>query len=111
MKHTSLLSSRHDRIQNSFHSTPQAQTCAPNKSAHISAHNAVQSLDQSAQAYVGALARIRNREALERAYEKACKRAKKQGRPEPERLGMKKKSGEDGEFGIFLFCCGWWRWL
>ncbi|TKA29017.1 hypothetical protein B0A50_03429 [Salinomyces thailandicus] len=56
----------------------------PKRSVHISAHNAVRPDDQSSRHLYADRAK-RNADELERAYRRACERARKKGKPEPKR--------------------------
>lgn len=69
----------------SFHNSGAARLCPPDNSAHISAHNAVRSLETAERQRLGSYLRARHQEKLERNYEKAAKRAEKKGRKLPPR--------------------------
>ncbi|KFY23177.1 hypothetical protein V493_06031 [Pseudogymnoascus sp. VKM F-4281 (FW-2241)] len=76
-------SSRHDKIADEFYNSGAAKFCPPSNSAHISAHNAVPVVaDPMSKKVSDRLAAARKKQ-LDEAYEKACKRAIKRGRPVP----------------------------
>jgi hypothetical protein len=76
-----------DKTTESFHASGQAQLCPPDKSAHISSHNAVRAPPDasSAKERLTAYARDRKYRQLELNYEKARRRAEKKGRRLPPR--------------------------
>lgn len=74
--------SNQEKVSQNFHDSGRASLCPPDKSAHISAHNAVRN---SAQETVSKFSRLRQHRQLELNYEKACKRAEKKGRKLPPR--------------------------
>lgn len=76
-----------DKAAESFHTSGQAQFCPPDKSAHISSHNAVRAAPDlsSARDRLTAYARDRKYRQLELNYEKARRRAEKKGRKVPPR--------------------------
>lgn len=79
--------SNQDKAAQSFLSSGRAELCPPDKSAHISAHNAVRqtSATSSIHSRVTGYQQARQQRQLEINYEKACKRAKKKGRTLPPR--------------------------
>lgn len=79
--------SDHDKAAENFHASGQAQLCPPDKSAHISSHNAVRAPPDvsSARERLTAHARDRKYRQLELNYEKARRRAEKKGRKLPPR--------------------------
>lgn len=77
--------SNQDRAAQNFHDSGRAKMCPPDKSAHISAHNAVRPQSTTTQDRVANYARERQRLQLELNYQKACKRAQKKGRNLPPR--------------------------
>lgn len=79
--------SSQDKAAESFHTSGQAQFCPPDKSAHISSHNAVRAgTDMSStRDRLAAYARDRKYRQLELNYEKARRRAEKKGRKLPPR--------------------------
>lgn len=78
--------SNQDKAAQNFLASGRAELCPPDKSAHISAHNAVrQNPTTSFHAYVVQQQHARQQRQLELNYEKACKRAKKKGRTLPPR--------------------------
>lgn len=77
--------STQERVTQDFHNSGQANLCPPDKSAHISAHNAVRPQAPSARDRVRDYARARQYRQLELNYEKACRRAGKKGRALPPR--------------------------
>lgn len=70
-----------------FYESGMARFCPPDKSAHISAHCAVRSLDSATVFNVTERRRKKHKNDLEAAYQKACARAKAKGRPIPPRSG------------------------
>lgn len=74
--------SNQGKVTQNFYDSGQANLCPPDKSAHISAHNAVrnQSLDK-----VKNYSKERQQRQLEHNYEKARKRAQRKGRELPPR--------------------------
>ncbi|KAG6369007.1 hypothetical protein INS49_003226 [Diaporthe citri] len=76
-----------DKAAENFHASGQAQFCPPDKSAHISSHNAVRAAPDvsSAKERLTAYARDRKYRQLELNYEKARRRAEKKGRKLPPR--------------------------
>lgn len=78
--------SNQDKAAQNFLDSGRAELCPPDKSAHISAHNAVrQNPAASIQSRVTGYQQARQQRQLEVNYEKACKRAKKKGRTLPPR--------------------------
>ncbi|ODA83242.1 hypothetical protein RJ55_01754 [Drechmeria coniospora] len=73
------------KIAESFHTSGAAKLCPPDNSAHISAHNAVRSLETEARERVTKHIRARHQVKLDRDYEKARRRAQKKGRQLPAR--------------------------
>nr|OQO18597.1 hypothetical protein B0A51_12085 [Rachicladosporium sp. CCFEE 5018] len=73
-----LFNTSSAQVADQLHSSPQD----PKKSVHISAHNAVRPTDDS-----GKYDKIANEKAakLEAAYQAACTRAKKKGKPAPKK--------------------------
>lgn len=67
-----------------FYSSGDAKFCPPDKSAHISAHNAVRFADEVRSATDRAR-RARHEQKVEESYQKAKKRAEKRGRELPPR--------------------------
>ncbi|PSR84241.1 hypothetical protein BD289DRAFT_368883 [Coniella lustricola] len=79
--------STQDRVSQDFYKSGRAQFCPPDKSAHLSAHNAVR-VPSSGNKLVDQLrrhGRERQRRQLELDYAKAQKRAEKNGRTLPPR--------------------------
>lgn len=74
-----------DKVAQNFHDSGKASLCPPDKSAHISAHNAVREHTADARNQVTSYSRERQHRQLELNYEKACKRAQKKGRKLPPR--------------------------
>lgn len=78
--------SNQERAATNFIESGRAQLCPPDKSAHISAHNAVRSQPHSSAHQAVNQYRIqRQQRQLEANYAKACKRAQKKGRTLPPR--------------------------
>lgn len=75
--------SSNQKLADSFHASGSASLCPPNNSAHISAHNSIRTVDSDP--FVNAHATARQKEKLDEAYKKACKRAEKNGRTLPSR--------------------------
>nr|UWK20117.1 hypothetical protein TPOLY_g2 [Trichoderma polysporum] len=75
--------STNDKLAESLHTPGVADTCPPDKSAHISFHNAVKTVETAGRKKVTAQARKRHRQWLEQEYKKAAKRAEKKGRTFP----------------------------
>ncbi|GJN75779.1 hypothetical protein PLICBS_009885 [Purpureocillium lilacinum] len=78
-----FLGSRDQKIADEFHSSGAAKLCPPDNSAHISAHNAVRSIETVERQRVSSYLRARHQEKLDRNYERAQKRAQKKGRELP----------------------------
>lgn len=79
--------STQDRLTQDFYGSGRAQMCPPDKSAHLSAHNAVH-VPANGNTITDKLrraARERQRRQLELDYQKARKRAEKNGRTLPPR--------------------------
>ncbi|PTB62030.1 hypothetical protein BBK36DRAFT_1172875 [Trichoderma citrinoviride] len=74
-----------EKLSEAFHKSEAAETCPPDKSAHISFHNAVKTIETAGRKKVTARARARQRQWFEQEYKKAAKRAEKKGRPMPPR--------------------------
>lgn len=76
-----------DKAAENFHASGQAAFCPPDKSAHISSHNAVRAPPDlsSTKERLTAYARDRRYRQLELNYEKARRRAEKKGRRLPPR--------------------------
>lgn len=77
--------STQDKVAHDFHNSGRAEMCPPDKSAHISAHNAVRTQTNAVKDKVWRHSRERQRRQLELDYQKACKRAQKKGRTLPPR--------------------------
>lgn len=80
--------SKQEKMAENFHSSGAASLCPPDKSAHISSHNAVKSFQDPAIALKGhnrvqAQIAAVHRQRLDDAYAKAQKRAEKKGRKIP----------------------------
>ncbi|KFY69588.1 hypothetical protein V496_00103 [Pseudogymnoascus sp. VKM F-4515 (FW-2607)] len=75
--------SKHDKISDEFYSSGAAQFCPPSNSAHISAHNAVPVVADGMNKKIADRLAAARKKQLDEAYEKACKRAIKRGRPVP----------------------------
>ncbi|KAG8157449.1 hypothetical protein KVR01_012833 [Diaporthe batatas] len=76
-----------DKAAESFHASGQARLCPPDRSAHISSHNAVRAppAASSVRDRLAAHARDRKYQQLELSYHKACRRAERKGRKLPPR--------------------------
>lgn len=81
--------SNQEKAAHLFHESGRANLCPPDKSAHISAHNAVRAVGGAEGANprdtVNQYLRERRQRQLEANYEKACRRAQKKGRSLPPR--------------------------
>jgi hypothetical protein len=77
--------STHEKIADKFYDSGAAKLCPPDNSAHISAHSAVKSIETSTRSVVYDAIRARRQQELDRAYEKACKRARAKNRQVPSR--------------------------
>lgn len=77
--------SNQEKAAQAFHESGRANLCPPDKSAHISAHNAVRQQASSHREKVLNHQRDRHHRQLELNYEKACRRAEKKGRTLPPR--------------------------
>ncbi|KAF3764157.1 hypothetical protein M406DRAFT_226915, partial [Cryphonectria parasitica EP155] len=77
--------STQEKVAQNFHDSGRAKLCPPDKSAHISAHNAVRQQSSDARDTVRDYLRERQYRQLELDYQKACKRAQKKGRTLPPR--------------------------
>lgn len=77
--------SNQEKAAKSFHESGRANLCPPDKSAHISAHNAVRQQTSSDRDTVLGHQRDRRHRQLELNYIKARKRAEKKGRTLPPR--------------------------
>jgi hypothetical protein len=75
--------SKHEKLTNAFYDSGAAKLCPPDKSAHISSHNAVQTNEDATLRSVRWRLRAMRKTQLEDAHIKACKRAKTKGRPVP----------------------------
>lgn len=75
--------STNDKLSDTFHASGEAETHSSSKSAHISFHNAVQTIETSDRKKVTARVRARQRQWLDQEYKKAAKRAEKKGRTLP----------------------------
>lgn len=100
-RHVSTISKlfnddKHDKVADEFYSSGRAKLCPPEKGAHISTHNSMPAYSTTDPVYQVVQDRYaaRARKVLEESFEKACKRAKKRGRPLPER-----KKFEEEHFG------------
>ncbi|KAH0528966.1 hypothetical protein TsFJ059_003776 [Trichoderma semiorbis] len=71
------------RLSESFHKSETAEKCPPEKSAHISYHNSVKTIETADRRRVTARARTRQRQWLDQEYQKAAKRAEKKGQKFP----------------------------
>ncbi|KAK4646924.1 uncharacterized protein QC761_100410 [Podospora bellae-mahoneyi] len=76
--------SKHERMADNFHSSGRAALCPPDKSAHISAHNAVMPTEDYRQTVRKRLVAV-HQKRLDAAYAKAKARAEKKGRKIPPR--------------------------
>jgi hypothetical protein len=74
-----------EKVTEAFYSSGKATQCPPDKSAHISSHNAVTFHESTARERVQAQSKARYNEKLEKNYLKAQKRAEKKGRKLPDR--------------------------
>jgi hypothetical protein len=77
--------SRHDKAADEFYKSGAADLCPPDNSAHISAHNAVPAVYDPTMTLIQNRLAVSRRKQLDEAYEKACKRAIKRGRPAPKK--------------------------
>jgi hypothetical protein len=78
--------SKQDKLVDEFYDSGAAQLCPPSNSAHISAHNAVRAeADSGTRQKVMNTYRAARQRDLDNAYDKACKRAQKKGRPVPDK--------------------------
>ncbi|KAM0254560.1 hypothetical protein ACHAQJ_006666 [Trichoderma viride] len=75
--------STNNKLSESFHASSVAETCPPDKSAHISFHNAVKTIETAERKKVTARVRARQRQWLDQEYKKAAKRAEKKDRTFP----------------------------
>ncbi|KAL6871699.1 hypothetical protein HDV57DRAFT_511645 [Trichoderma longibrachiatum] len=75
--------SSNSRLSEAFHKSEAAGACQPDKSAHISFHNAVRTIETADRKKVTARARARQRQWFEQEYQKAAKRSERKGRPMP----------------------------
>ena len=80
-----LSLSKSQRTADAFHKSGVAERCPPDKSAHISAHNAVRADPTEPTMQVQRTMKVRHEQMLETNYQKAKKRAEKKGRKLPER--------------------------
>ena len=87
--------SKHDKVNDSFYNSGTAQMCPPDNSAHISSHNSVHVEHSALMALTHERLRLRRKMEIDRAYDKACKRAAKKGRKPPPK--------EDYYYGKFPF--------
>ncbi|KAJ6442492.1 dihydrodipicolinate synthetase [Purpureocillium lavendulum] len=78
-----LGTSKDEKIAENFYKSGAAKLCPPDNSAHISAHNAVRSVETAQRERVTNYLRARHQEKLDRNYERAVKRAQKKGRELP----------------------------
>ncbi|KAH7336629.1 hypothetical protein BKA65DRAFT_479516 [Rhexocercosporidium sp. MPI-PUGE-AT-0058] len=77
--------SKQEKSLQRFYESGAANSCTPDKSAHISAHSSVTMAENPMREVIVRIARKHHDRELEEAYKKACKRAKAKGRPAPER--------------------------
>ncbi|OAA65590.1 alpha-ketoglutarate-dependent sulfonate dioxygenase [Niveomyces insectorum RCEF 264] len=77
--------SKQDRVSEGFHDSGRALCCPPERSAHISAHNAVQFVGTDVRSSITHKVRMAQLRRLEANYQKAVKRAQKRGRTLPPR--------------------------
>lgn len=108
---SSLLgSSKHEKITDSFHASGTANMCPPDKSAHISAHNAMpveySELHSRTREH---MTRTREKQ-LDDAYERACKRAIKKGRKPPEKERFVNERWGYGYYGYYPYT-GAYLWM
>ncbi|KAH6605505.1 hypothetical protein Trco_004658 [Trichoderma cornu-damae] len=75
--------SANDKLSESFHASVATETCPPDKSAHISFHNSVKTIETEERKRVTWRMRARQRQWLDQEYKKAAKRAEKKGRTIP----------------------------
>lgn len=78
-----LFKTKDAKVGEKFHSSGAAKLCPPDNSAHISAHNAVRFA--GAESVIERARRQRHEQKLEENYQKARKRAAKNGRELPPR--------------------------
>ncbi|KAK4202939.1 hypothetical protein QBC40DRAFT_251640 [Triangularia verruculosa] len=76
--------SKQERLADNFHASGRASSCPPDKSAHISAHNAVMPVETTRQTVHKRLIAL-HQKRLDAAYAKAKARAEKKGRKIPPR--------------------------
>lgn len=105
-----LGASKHEKITDAFYNSGGAELCPPDKSAHISSHNAmpVERSELHAKTY-DAMTRTRQRQ-LDQAYEKACKRAIKKGRKPPEKAQFQQDHWGYGYYGYYPYM-GAYIWM
>ncbi|UKZ86598.1 uncharacterized protein TrAFT101_002424 [Trichoderma asperellum] len=75
--------STNDKLSDTFHASGEVETHSSSKSAHVSFHNAVQTIETADRKKVTARVRVRQRQWLDQEYKKAAKRAEKKGRTLP----------------------------
>ncbi|KAJ3561231.1 hypothetical protein NPX13_g9029 [Xylaria arbuscula] len=81
-----ILQSEKDKAPGKFYKSGRAALCPPDNSAHISAHNAVRVEEHDkVRAKISQRLHLAHQKRLDENYEKARKRAKKQGRELPPR--------------------------
>lgn len=85
-----LGASSQDKIAQGFHESGRASLCPPDRSAHVSAHNAVRQLQPRGAPFTRQEKllyhrRERQQRQLELNYQKACRRAQRKGRKLPPR--------------------------
>lgn len=92
-------------VAENFYKSGAANLCPPHNSAHISAHNAVKTVDNNSSlpfAQVQKRLRDMHEKRLEENYEKACRRAAKKGRELP----PKNQYYEHWGYSYYsTFCC------
>ncbi|KAI1752641.1 hypothetical protein F4782DRAFT_540027 [Xylaria castorea] len=81
-----IFKSEKDKAPDIFYESGRAALCPPDNSAHISAHNSVRVADNdSRRSRIQKQLQLRHQKRLEENYEKARKRAKRNGRELPPR--------------------------
>ena len=98
-------------VSDKFHASGAAQLCAPQASAHISAHNAVKTFipeEDEARRKAYEQMRATQQARLDENYAKACKRAEKKGRKLPSKDDYYSHWGYN-YYSVFRRSLGWPR--
>ncbi|KAI9734783.1 MAG: hypothetical protein M1818_006770 [Claussenomyces sp. TS43310] len=114
-KHVSTSSkllgrSKHEKITDTFHSSGVANMCPPDKSAHISSHNAMPADRGDTRDWIWTNMQKVKKLQLDRAYEKACKQAQKKGRPVPKKERYVEDHWGYGYYGYYPYT-GAYLWM